>query len=299
MNIGASNLPGFFHDAVITMKERPATAALTSLTLAFALAITAFFIIVFTNINSALGSIGSNAGIIVYVKDEFAKADPKRMSDDIRAIAEVRDSRYISKEAALKELKEGVKGYGNAFEGIDPSALPAAFEVTLKHERLEPEKVEAAADVLRRLPWAEDVQFSREWVRRFATLLNLVELIGVVVGAFLAAASVFIVTNTVRLTLYARIPDIEVMRLVGASEWFIKAPFFIEGAIEGAAGGLVSFGMLVLARDVVSASAPDYLAFAFGYPIHEAAVFALLVLSGMAMAGIGSLIATARFLKDA
>ncbi len=299
MSLGTSNLPGFFLDAVGIIRERPATAALTSLTLAFTLAITAFFIIIFVNVNSALGSLGSSARIIVYVRDGFARADIKRMSDDIRAVADVRDSRYISKEAALKELKEGVKGYGGALEGIDPSALPAAFEVTLRRERLEPVEVEAAADALRRLPWAEDVQFSREWVRRLSALLNLIEPIGIGIGAFLAAASVFVVTNTLRLALYARIPDIEVMRLVGASEWFIKAPFFIEGALEGAAGGVLSFGMLVLARGFVSARAPDYLAFAFGYPIHEAALFALLVLSGMALAGIGSLISTARFLKDA
>jgi len=194
-------------------------------------------------------------------------------------------------------LKAGLKGHEGVLEGVDKSVLPASFEVTVSEDYRDPGRMPGLVERLEKFSWAEDVQWGQEWIKKFSGVLRFMEAGALFMGVFLAAATVFIITNTIRLTVYARKEEIEVMRLVGASDVFIKMPFFLEGVIQGVAGGVLALGILLLGRAVLLSGMPAYLTFIVDTPVSVAALLLLLVSSGIVMGVAGSLISMGRFLK--
>jgi len=297
MSLGGANLRFFVSDAICTIRENLATTILTSLTLAFSLAICAFFFIVFINLGSIFNTWGNNAYIIAYVKDSAPARDSKRLKKQVVRIKGVLGARYVSKAEAMAELKKGLKGHSGILEGMDKGILPASFEISLRKDSREPERMLKVVKRIKSLPWVDEVQYSQEWASKFYAVFRFFELFALVIGGVLTAAAVFVITNTIRLTVYARREEIEVLRLVGASDTFIRMPFLIEGLIEGALGGafasLLVFATLLLLRYNI----PEYLAFILDMPVPVYVVFIITTILGTATGAIGSIISTGRFLK--
>src|SRR6185369_1858733 len=120
----------------------------------------------------------------------------------------------------------------------------ASFEISLKRANRDTQGVELFVSSLKRIPGISEVQYGEEWVRRFNTFLNFMRLLGALLGTFLVIAVIFIVSNTIKLTIYSRRDEREVMALVGATRFFIKAPFLIEGVFQGGAGAILAMGLL-------------------------------------------------------
>jgi cell division transport system permease protein len=162
---------------------------------------------------------------------------------------------------------------------------------------MEPAQTEGVARRLKELAWVDDIQYSGEWIEKFAGLIKFIELAALVIGVFLAAATVFIVSNTIRLAVYSRRDEIEIARLVGASASYIRIPFFIEGVLEGVFGGVLAFFMLWAGRFMVAGEIPRYVSFVVEPAFPAASIFAALLLAGVAMGAAGSIISMGRFLK--
>jgi len=297
MSLGGVNLRFFVSDAIRTIRENLATTILTSLTLAFSLAICAFFFIVFINLGSIFNTWGNNAYIIAYVKDSAPSRVTTTLKKQVVRVKGVLGARYVSKAEAMAELKKGLKGHSGILEGMDRGILPASFEIRLRKDSREPERMLKVVKRIKSLPWVDEVQYSQEWASKFYSVFRFFELFAFVIGGVLTAAAVFVITNTIRLTVYARREEIEVLRLVGASDAFIRMPFLIEGLIEGAIGGafasLIVFAALLLLRYNI----PEYLAFILDMPVPVYVVFIITTLLGTATGAIGSIISTGRFLK--
>jgi cell division transport system permease protein len=294
MGVGAGLLY-FITDAFRSMRENLATTVFTSVTLGFSLAIFTLFLIVFINLNGVLGNLGERTHIVAYMKGSAPEAG--KLEKEVLRIPGVKGVRYVSKEEALEELKSGFKGGGAIFEGIGKNPLPASFEIMLKQSHREPERMLEVVERLEGFASIDEVQYSQEWARRFSAFLKFIELAALLLGLFLAAATIFIITNTIRLTVYARRDEIEVMRLVGASDAFIKAPFFIEGVVQGAGGGLIAFGILAFWYWILVHRIPAYLEFIIYIPLGLPALLAVLVGAGVCMGVVASLISMSRFLK--
>lgn len=292
----ASNLSYFVRDALSSIRGNPATSVFTAITLGFALSIFALFMIIFINLNNAVGTWGDRVHMVAYLKDG-AGLFGDRLRKDVISVPGVKDARFVSKEAALTELRGAFKGHEKVLEGIDSNPLPAAYEIKVMDAYKEPALFLTVVERVRKLQFVDDVQYSREWVDKFSAFLKFTEFAALAIGIFLAAATLFIITNTIRLTVYARKDEVEVLRLVGASNWFIKTPFFIEGVIQGAAGGLLASSMLAFGRYVIIDSAPPYLSFIADAPLPMAALAGLLVLSGIFLGAAGSLMSMGKFLK--
>ncbi len=297
MSLGSANLRFFVSDALGTIRENLATAVLTAVTLAFSLAICAFFFIVFVNMGSLFSSWGSNAYIVAYVKDPPPKAGAVKLGRQIKRIKGVSNVRYISKSAAMAELRKGLRGHAGILEGMDKDILPASFEVSLSPEAREPAKMLEVVKRIKALSWVDEVQYSQEWARKFYGVFRFFELTAIVVGVVLAAAAVFVITNTIRLTVYARREEIEVLRLVGASDNFISMPFLIEGIIEGAAGGVLASIIVFAVIFVLRYNIPAYLAFILDVPAPVYVVFIITTIIGILSGALGSIISTGRFLR--
>lgn len=295
----SANLIYILVEAFRSIRENLVTTILTSVTLGFSLAIFSLFLFVFMNINSAIASWGDRTHIVAYVKDGAVSGSGgvEKLRDAILRIPGVKSAEFVSKEKALKELKDELKGHESVFEGVDVNPLPASFEIKVSDSYKNPAMVVTVVGRLKQLGWVEDIQFSQEWVKKVSAFLNFVELGALIIGVFLAAATLFIISNTIRLTVYARKDEIEIMRLVGASGAYIKVPFFLEGVLQGVLGGLLAIGILSAGYYSVASEIPAYFNFVVASPMPMPVLFAVLVAAGVSMGVAGSLISMARFLR--
>lgn len=293
---GSADIVYILGDAVRSLRENVGTTILTSFTLAFSLAIFSLFIFVITNLNGVVEGWGERTQIIAYVKDSsLGSIDAIKQS--ISRTPGVRAAEFVSKEKALEQLKEELKDHKGILEGVGSNPLPASFEIRVTEEFNQPEKIEAVADGIKAQDWAEDVQYSREWVEKLSAFIRFIQLAAIVIGVFLGAATLFIISNTIRLAVYARRDEIEIMKLVGASDMYVKVPFVLEGLLQGLFGGLLAMAILAAGRYAVINEVPAYLRFAVELPFSTVVFMAFLAGAGMLMGVAGSLISMNRFLK--
>ncbi len=295
MGASTTDLLYMLSDAVRSIRANLATTVFTSATLGFSLAILSIFFLVFTNINTALSGWGDRTQLVIYLKD--SAPPPEKLKGDVMAMDGVKSVRYISRKDAFEELRAGMKGHESVLDGVDSSTLPASLEVRLADAYGDPAKAESIAGEMKKRDWAEEVQYSRDWVENFSSFLRFLELGALFIGIFLVLATVFIISNTIRLAVYARKDEIEVLSLVGASDTYIKVPFFIEGVVQGVFGGAFAMCILAIARYVLASNIPPYFDFAVRMPASAPVVFGLLVAAGVVMGVAGTLISMGRFLK--
>lgn len=293
---GSADIFYIVSDALSSLKENKGTTVLTSFTLGFSLAIFSLFAFVITNLNGIVKSWGDRTQVIAYLKDDPG-ASPGALKEKILRMDGVRSAEFVSKDKALGELRLELKGHEGILEGVDSNPLPASFEIKVKEEYIEPARLAAVVSGLKAQAWVEEVQYSKEWAEKLASFLRFIKLTAATIGVFLGAATLFIISNTIRLAVYARREEIEIMKLVGASDTYVKAPFVIEGVIQGVFGGLLAMGILVVGRAVIMGQVPPYLRFALEMPYPVPVFVAVLAASGVVMGVAGSLISMNRFLK--
>ena len=152
---------------------------------------------------------------------------------------------------------------------------------------------------LKRIPGITEVQYGEEWVRRFNLFLNFMRLLGALLGAFLVVAVIFIVSNTIKLTIYARRDELEVMSLVGATRFFIKAPYLVEGVIQGGAGAVLAMALLFGLYELFMYNADSFLTFnpvTSGLSFLPPEYLGAILLSGVVLGFVGSLTSLKRFI---
>ncbi len=286
-----------FSDAARSLRGNLATTVLSAFTVAFTLAIFGLFLTLFVNLNAAAGSWGDRTRIAVYIKDGALKKGVDLLEAGIREIPGVRDVRYVSKKEALEILKKELGGNAGVLDGVEPGILPASFEISLDPGFINPSDIRSIVNRLGMFGWVDDVQYGSEWVEKFSAFLRFVEVSALFVGVFLVAATVFIISNTIRLTVYARREEIEIMRYLGAPDLFIKIPFFMEGVAEGVLGGVLALGILFAGRHMLGAYIPPYFGFLLDNPFSPGLLLLIFVASGLVLGGAGSLISMGRFLK--
>ncbi|MBI5562479.1 MAG: ABC transporter permease [Deltaproteobacteria bacterium] len=286
-------------DALGSVKENALTTVVTSVTVGFSLAILALFLFVFINLDAAAAAWGDRTHVVVYIKD--AALDDAGAVARIKAktleVPGVKAVEYISKERALAELKDAMKGHEAVLAGVDAGALPASLEVRLGADYMEGFKAAVVVERFKVMDWAEEVQYSHEWVEKFSAFLRFFEAAALGAGVFLAGATVFIISNTIRLTVYARRDEIEIMRLVGATNGYIRLPFFLEGVLQGLIGGALAVFIIYSGRWLLLTQMPAYLVFVVEVPAAWYAVLGATVAAGVILGAAGSIVSTARFMK--
>jgi cell division transport system permease protein len=284
-------------DALSGVRANLTTAVFSSITVGFALAIFSLFLVVFINLNIVIETWGDRTHIVAYIKQGAEKGGVQPLRASAGKIPGVESVKYVSRDEALKVLREELRGQEGVLEGIGSSPLPASFEIKLAEAHRNTRGIEAVVESLKKKGWVEDVQYGAEWVEKFSGFLKFVELSAIVVGVFLAAATLFIISNTIRLTVYARREEIEIMRYLGATDIFIKVPFFIEGMVQGLVGGVLALGILFSGGYILSLKIPPYLGFVVDSPVSVLSLLILLVMAGVGIGAAGSLLSLGRFLK--
>jgi len=249
----------------------------TIITIAVSVLIAGAVALFLMNANDIMNTWKKGIRVMVYLKPDIPEIKIGELERRIQGMDGVRDVQFISKNEALQRLKNQMKRQPSLLENLKENPLPDAFEIRLGESFQNRNRIEALAERLSSLVQVEDVEYGQIWLGRFMSIINLFRLTGYAMGGLFFLAAVFIVANTIRLVLYSRREEVEIMRLVGATDGFIKAPFYIEGLIQGALGGMIGLAVLFVIFLLVSLNVEQGL---------TAGLFAIRFLSPGASCGI-------------
>lgn len=297
---GFGGRAGFFLSRAVTnIRQNVFVNVVTIGTITLALLIVSLFLLVFVNLESAVENWSERVQVTVYFDKDLTPQDQSAFRAKITALSGVSKVSYVTRDEALKRFKSRLRGQETLLEGVRSEVLPTSFEIALKRNQRDTVSVEKFVSALKRIPGITEVQYGEEWVRRFNSFLNFMRMLGALLGGFLVIAVIFIVSNTIKLTIYSRRDELEVMALVGATRFFIKAPFLLEGLIQGMVGSLLSVILLFGLYEGFLHNAGSFLTFnptTSGLNFLPLEYIAGLLLAGALLGFIGSLTSLKRFI---
>ena len=282
-------------EALLSFRRAPLLSALSITTIAFSLFTLGLFGLVAINLREALRGIEERVEIVAFVLRGTPTETITLATQDIAAFPEVQDVSFVSEEQALARARAELVEFRDAYRDIKANPLPASIEVRLKEGFRESASVGRVAERIRGFGFVDDVRYGRDWVQRLDHLRNVTGLVGVVIGLAFAGVAVVIIGVTIRLTILQRAREISIMRLVGATNWFIRGPFLLEGALKGLLGGFFSLALCyagyLLFRDTTGG---PFSGLIFFRPEHMLVIIVFGVLLGLG----GSLVSVGRHLRN-
>ena len=282
-----------------SLRELLWTHVLTAGVMAMTLFVFGGFLLIQENLGRLVRGWSDEVQVFVYLGDGVDPGAAEALRVRVAAYPEVKAVRYVSRERAWEDFRRDLGAQSGILDGLDSEVLPASLDVELRSAFRSREAVLALARRVEALEGVRDVEYPETWLEKVRALMVGVERLKWVLGGFLFLVACLIVGSTIKLAIVARRDEIEIMQLVGASDGLIKAPFVIEGMIQGLAGAGAA---LVLLRASFSLLTADTLApfgalapaerLAFLYPWQ----CAQLAVMGWLLGTVGSLLSVRRFL---
>jgi cell division transport system permease protein len=249
----------FFEEALTSLWRSRLVSTVSVGTMAISLFVLGVFLVVASNLSSVVSDWSRKIQVTFFLEDGLAAHIRASLENRLRSDPAVESIEYVTREQAVQRFRSMFRDLSGLPEELGESPFPASLEVTLGISREAPQEVERLVRDYGSAPGVEEVQYDLLWVQRLFTAIRLMRWAGGLLGGVLVLASVFTISNVVRLTVYARQDEIDIMRLVGATQAYIKGPFVVEGLVQGALGGALAVGLLwlsfrLLARDVLASS---------------------------------------------
>ena len=290
----------FIREAIQGIKNNAFIHAIATGTIAFALLTFGIFIITVINLDRIFDDWGKRMHVIVYLDGKISEETTTAVREAIAALPQTRKVTYISKDEALSMLKENLQNQGGILDNLDENPLPPSLEIQLKEEHANPQSISAFVEEVKKVDSVSEVDYGQDWLKKFSAFISMIKLVGTGVGGFLLLATIFIISNTIKLTIYSRRDEIEIMKLVGATNLSIQIPFFLEGITQGLLASLLSLGILYAGfKLLIYKITIDYSLY-LGYVdliFLPQKLFAALILLGIALGIFGCLFSMGRFLK--
>jgi cell division transport system permease protein len=277
-----------FHTALTAFRRSPLLSALSITTIAFSLFAFGLFGLVALNIRNALQAVEERVEVRAFVTDGTPVERITTVAGEIAKYPEVQRVDLVTQEQALERARKELGEFKDVFES---EFLPASLDLHLKAGFRDPATVRKVAERIRGYDFVDDVRFGDEWITQLYRLRNIAGVAGLTLGLAFAAVAIIIIGATIRMAVMARAREISIMRLVGATDWFIRRPFLIEGSIKGVLGGLLALVMTYMAMRVLE----QYLHFQTAF--FDRRVAMLGVLFGAAMGLMGSAVSVGRHLR--
>jgi cell division transport system permease protein len=221
--------------------------ALTVIAISLALALPLALGLLVSNVRALGGTLDESLGLSVYLKPGIAESQARLLATQLRAQPDVRSVSLISAAQGLALLRTQ-SGFGAALGSLTDNPLPNVLEVHPSAAAATPQRLEALRTRLAALPSVDAVQLDRDWALRFNAILDVAREALLVSAGLIAAGVIAVIGNTVRLEIQGRWAEIEVTKLVGGSNAFVRRPFLYAGVLYGALAGLLGFGIVLLAR---------------------------------------------------
>lgn len=237
-------------EAMLAFKRSPLLSVLGVTTIAFSLFAFGLFSLVALNIRTALRSVEERVEVRAFLVDNTPADSIATMMEELGKRPDVQRVEYIDKDAALARAREELGEFKDVFEA---GFLPASLEVRVREGFRDPRSVLVVADYVRTLPYVEDVRYGADWIEKLHRIRNIAAATGVVLGIAFAAVAIIIISASIRMTVLARAKEIGIMRLVGATDAFVRRPFLLDGFAKGVLGGLLALLLTWGAHSIVSA----------------------------------------------
>ena len=265
-------------------------------TVAVSLFIFGMFMMLVMNMNKMADSLESQVQINVYLQDDVSREQARDIEKDLKNLQGVEQVTFVSREEAMERFKERLGDQKTLLEALDETnPLPDSFEVMIT----KPELVKTAAASIERYDGVESARYGQDVMEHLFDMTRLIRIFGFSIMLVLALATLFIIANTIRLTVFARRKEIAIMKYVGATDWFIRWPFILEGMVMGLFGSIIAAIVLRFAYTGVVEAIYESLAFfplIPTYPFINYVTF-LVIISGMIIGATGSALSLKRFLK--
>ncbi|HAW60550.1 MAG TPA: cell division protein FtsX [Actinobacteria bacterium] len=289
----------FIGEALASFRKNWVMSIAAVSTVALTLFIIGMFTIVAFILSSVIKIQESKVEIVAFLKDSAKPEDIQSTQNELVSWPEVANVRYISKEQALERLKEELKGQPEMLDAMSGNPLPASLEISLKN----PRAVKTVAKRLDGRAAIEEIKYGEGVVEKLFVVTKVIRWAGVIFAFLLCFASLVLIVNTIRLAIFARRKEVAIMKLVGASNWFVRWPFILEGILQGLIGSLLAIGVLYLIKVFSLESVMQFfrwLRVPLNYPQLTQQFYLLLgylILAGAVIGALGSAVALRRYLR--
>jgi cell division transport system permease protein len=274
-------------ETLIGFRRAPVLSALSITTIAFSLFAFGLFSLVAVNLRKTLRDVESRVEIRAFLADGTPVEVVSAAMGDVGAFPEVSRVEYVSPDSALARARSELGEFKDVFES---AFLPASIDIRLRDGQRDPTTVKAVVSRIKSFEFVDDVRYGEEWVDKLYRIRNIATAAGIILGLAFAAVAVIIIGATIRMAVMARAREISIMRLVGATDSFIRRPFLIEGFLKGILGGALALLLTWFASVVISRNFIETEFFSRG--------LAMLGLLGGAVIGIlGSSLSVGRHLR--
>ena len=265
-------------------------------TVAVSLFIFGMFLMMVMNMNKLAEHMESQVQINVYLLDKVDREQARDIEKDLKEIEGVETVGFVTKDEAMERFKDRLGDQKTLLDALDETnPLPDSFEVTVTN----PDLVKTAAEKMEKIDGVECAKYGQDVMEHLFEITRLLRIFGFTLMLVLAFATLFIISNTIRLTVFARRKEIAIMKYVGATDWFIRWPFVMEGMVLGLFGSIIAAMVLRTAYTAMAEKVYDTLAF---FPLIPEQPFLtyitiVVVISGMVVGAIGSAVSIKKFLK--
>jgi len=234
----------FLREAIRNFARHRRTNTVAVLVIAISMLILSGVALGYINFRHLATYWGSDVQVVLYLRDEVSAERREALERTLSATPETASLEYTSKEQALAQFQVRLGEGAKILQGLQANPLPASFTLKVRDEFRRPDFLRRLADRYRTFPEIEEIDYGERWVERFHSMVRTLQLGLIGIGVVIGMAVMFIIATTVRLALYARAEEIEIMRLVGATTWFIKIPFLFEGMLQGLLGASLAVALL-------------------------------------------------------
>jgi cell division transport system permease protein len=277
-------------EALLTVKRHKGLTSISIVIMSLSLLMLAVFLLATDNVLKLVGEAQDQMKMYVYLDDGVTQDQAQSLYQKILAEPEVSEVQFVSKDEAMEDFRQQLGDDSDLLGTLRANPLPNSFSVTPRQEFKTRDAMVDLADRIEPMKGVEDVRYGREFLDRFATVLKALYFVNAVVGFIVILSALFIISNAVRLTVISRRKTIEILKLVGATNSYIVAPFIIEGAFQAGVAAVLSLGLLwgvaVLSRRVI----PDLNFFS----AEKSAVY---LLTCVLIGSLGSFLALRRMLR--
>lgn len=229
-----------FREVALAFRRAPLLAMLGVITIGFSLFAFGLFGLVALNIRTALREVEDRVEIRAFLIEGAKDAQIDELMQRMQKNPAVSEVGYVSPDSALARARTELEEFRDVMDG---AFLPGSVELRLKDGQRDPQTVAELSRRLQTYPVVEEVRYGREWVEKLYRIRNIAALVGTVLGGVFALVAVIIIGSTIRMAILARTREIEIMRLVGATNMFVRLPYLIDGALKGVLGGLLAVVM--------------------------------------------------------
>ena len=277
-------------EALRTVKRHKGLTSISVIIMSLSLLMLAVFLLATDNLLKLVSETQEEMKIYVYLEDGVGQQEAEKLYMTILGQAEVSSVEFVSKEDALADFKSQLGADADLLSALSANPLPNSFWVVPREEHKTRDAIVGLADRLAQLQGVEEVRYGKEFLDKFASIVKGIYTVDIVVGFIVIMSAIFIIANAVRLTVISRKKTIEILKLVGATNPFIVAPFIIEGAFQGGVAAVLSLVLLRIVTEVSRSAIPDLNFFS----LEKSLIY---MLTCVLIGALGSFMALRRYLR--